>query len=98
MDLGTWISVSRPLEPALGRKFHVESEFDVHFLCLSSSVKNVGDTKSITTIKNTIHERCLGPFLTIFGDMKAITPLYFLTGFLALYHAGKRENEGKRCL
>ena len=25
----TWISDSRPLEPVLGRKFHVESEFEV---------------------------------------------------------------------
>ena len=25
----TWIAGSRPLEPVLGRKFHVESEFDV---------------------------------------------------------------------
>ena len=26
---GTWISDSRPLEPAIGRKFHIESEFEV---------------------------------------------------------------------
>ena len=26
-SLIAWISVSRPLEPVLGRKFHVESEF-----------------------------------------------------------------------
>ena len=25
----TWISDSRPLEPVLGRKFHVESEFEI---------------------------------------------------------------------
>ena len=26
---GAWISVSRPLEPVLGRNFHIESEFEV---------------------------------------------------------------------
>ena len=30
LDFLTWISVSRPLEPALGRKFHVESEIEVY--------------------------------------------------------------------
>ena len=41
-------------------------------------------------------EKCLGPFLTIFGDMKSINPLYFLTGFLTLFPPGKRETEGKK--
>ena len=29
LDFQTWIPDSRPLEPVLGRKFHVESEFEV---------------------------------------------------------------------
>ena len=29
LDCWTWISVSRPLELVLGRKFHVESESEV---------------------------------------------------------------------
>ena len=37
-------------------------------------------------------------FFTIFGDMKAIKPLYFLTGSLTLYLTGKRENEGSMLL
>ena len=41
-----------------------------------------------------IYEKCLGPFLTIFGNRKAIKSLYFLTGFLTLYPSGKREREG----
>ena len=45
--------------------------------------------------KKWIYEKCLGPFLTIVGDMRAINPLYFLTGFLPLYPPGKREKEGK---
>ena len=28
-DFWTWTSVSKPLEPVLGRKFHVDSEFEV---------------------------------------------------------------------
>ena len=29
LDFGACISVSKPLEPVLGRKFHIESEFEV---------------------------------------------------------------------
>ena len=37
-----------------------------------------------------LHEKYLGPFSTIFGDMKAIKPLYILTGLLTLYPPGKK--------
>ena len=47
------------------------------------------------TYNKSIYEKCLGPFLTIFGDTKAITPIYFLTGFLTLYPSGEREHWGK---
>ena len=40
-------------------------------------------------------EKCRGPFGTIFGDITAFNFPYLLTGFLALYPAGERENEGK---
>ena len=45
-----------------------------------------------------MYEKCRGPFLTIFGDTKAIKPHYVLTGFLNLYPSGKRENERKKSL
>ena len=32
LDFWTWILVSGPLEPAPGRKYHVESEFEVRFV------------------------------------------------------------------
>ena len=35
------------------------------------------------------------PDFATFGDMKAMKPLYILTGFLTLYPSGKDENEGK---
>ena len=38
----------------------------------------------IKDTKTTMYEKCLGLFLTIFGRMKAINPLYPLTGFLTL--------------
>ena len=41
-----------------------------------------------------MYKKCLGPFLAIFGDMKAVNCLYFLTGFLTLYPPGKREKHG----
>ena len=35
-----------------------------------------------------MYKKCLGPLLTIFVDMKAIKPLYLLTGFLTLNPSG----------
>ena len=42
-----------------------------------------------------MYEECLGPFLTIFGDIKAIKAIYLLTGILTLYPPGKQEKEGQ---
>ena len=36
---GTWISDSRPLEPVLGRKFHVESELLQRRKCLENEIE-----------------------------------------------------------
>ena len=41
LDLGTWTSVSRPLELVLGRNFHAESEFEVQICQFRAPASNI---------------------------------------------------------
>ena len=94
MDFWTWISVCRPLEPVLWRKSHVDFESAIQN---AKAVQPEGKTdqyENYTKYEKTIYKKCLGPCLTIFGDMKAIKSLYCLTRFLTLDPPGKLENEG----
>ena len=73
---GTWISAFRHLEPVLGRKCHVESEFEVHF---------VFELQHLTFRKNEIYKQIM-----MFGDISVSLMRSWtkLGGFFSYKHPG----------
>ena len=61
--LGAWASVSKPLEPVLGRKFHVEAGIEVQNAYLWD--ENLGNTK---TMKNQKQKNVCIPLFSFFWD------------------------------
>ena len=52
---GTWISVSRPLEPVLERTFHIESEIEVHLRYFWAPGSKIWENQKLAISKCSLH-------------------------------------------